>query len=439
MSERLDVRFSVGDDLLRHKAFLAAHAGANPLPAPRAGPQRGERWAVTQEWDASHTGTPGRGIEQVNPPLLVGWSPDGNRLFSSCNADGLTVWDTRGTRLGEDLYPYPYGNPYCLFVAQRGDFHWVLQVSQFTSVSRYHLHDPNARLISTGDESCLPFGWARLGDKAGLNRRRGIDPWRPGSHQIAFVHEYSSVKIVDVTGLPDDPAPAPTGINRLASLFRKRSVPARRSAKVPLHAAPPIHWLSFDSLGERNRTVFGFHFHPSGEYIAVTTGDWADRETRVHIVHVGSASIVSTIPSVVECRGWSPGGRYLLFVQKDAKGQAVVSAGVWDGATFDTQSGLSDDLFAAPWVAHSLTSDHEMALSADGLRVLTRSGGSVNSVIREGLGIRSGEELARVADYEFAHAEWHPHDPHCFATVGGAAAAAPASQHDKMLRIWRLV
>ena len=61
--------------------------------------------------------------------------------------------------------------------------------------------------------------------------------------------------------------------------------------------------------------------------------------------------------------------------------------------------------------------------------------------------LRAGEEVAQIADRAFADAAWHPFDPHCFVTVGGAGSEEHPDMYErdhnmpqgKLLRIWKLV
>ena len=59
--------------------------------------------------------------------------------------------------------------------------------------------------------------------------------------------------------------------------------------------------------------------------------------------------------------------------------------GAWDSHHFMAHYELSDDWFSRLWVIRTLGGEHDMAMSADGQRLLTRSGASVVSVTREAL------------------------------------------------------
>ena len=67
--------------------------------------------------------------------------------------------------------------------------------------------------------------------------------------------------------------------------------------------------------------------------------------------------------------------------------------------------------------------------------------------MREGCRVRAGEEVAQISDRAFADMAWHPLDPHCFVTVGGAGSERYPDTykrdhdmpHGRLLRIWRLV
>jgi hypothetical protein len=406
-----------------HQAFFRDYSTVEPLQTLGTPPSPGERWHVVAEWDASHS-VPKRGDGQkINPPSLVAWSPKAEHLFTACDAFGMSVWEASGHRYGEVFNESAYGYPRRFFINRRGASYRVLQETESYRNRYYFVYGDDARHICQGVNHDL-WGWINHEGYKGAYWKYGLNPWRPRSDEIAFVHEYSGLKFVNVDKLWSD----------------------SKSGNKPLHEAPTVHFLKFDSFGPGGKTICSFHFHPSGEYVAVTTGDWDDETQRlVHIVHIASAHVVARIPACTRELGWSPGGRYLLF-KKWPQGEQAEQLGAWDSHHFTVQYGLSDDWFSRPWVIRTLGGEHDMAMSADGQRLLTRSGASVVSVTREGSRLREGEEMAQIADRMFADAAWHPFDPHCFVTVGGLGSEKYPDMyqrdhswpHGRLLRIWKL-
>jgi transcriptional regulator with XRE-family HTH domain len=445
MSQPYPVEFADTGSIETHQAFFQAYSGDEPISVLQSPPRIGETWRVVAEWDAGHQ-VPKRGDRQkINPPSLVAWSPKGDRLFTSCDAFGMTAWDTTGWKYGEVSDDAAYGYPIRFFVTQRGGSIKILQETQSYQHKYYNIYDGEADSICEGINHNL-WGWGAQGIRSGLNRQQGLDPWRPGSvGELAFVHKYSGLRFVDVTKLPDKQIDAGSFLKKVSTAFRGGQI----AEKVPVHEAPALRCLQFDSLGERDSTIFSFHFHPSGEYVAVTTGDWDDKtQRRIHIVHIKSALIVASIPASTDSLGWSPTGRYLLFKKwtMGTDGKRMENVGVWDSNRFEASYGLSDDWYSRPWVLQTLSSENEYSLSADGQRLLTRSGALVASVMREGCLIREGGKVAQIAEREFANAAWHPVDPHCFVTVGGEGSKEYPDTYDRdqnmphgrLLRIWRL-
>jgi hypothetical protein len=191
----------------------------------------------------------------------------------------------------------------------------------------------------------------------------------------------------------------------------------------------------------------------------VNTGA-SDRETHraVHVVHIDSCCVIGSTGSPAESIGWSPAGRYLLL-KKWAPGSSGTraSASVWDMSTFEEFTPGSE-ILSQPWAAkayfyappslHRLSGDfwsQNRLLSADGRRMLSKSGTEVLAVQGEGCEIDAKQALAQLPGGPFAHAAWHPVDPHCLVTVGGAGSEEfpdtytrdRDSRHGRLARIWR--
>lgn len=446
MKAPVELRFCDRAETDRHRAFLHAQCSVE-LSSALASPSTDESWMMMAEWDAAHE-VPNAGDGKVNPPGLVAWSPTGDRLFTSCDAFGLTVWEAgalawdRNPRiLGADLNSAAYGYPIRFFPSQRRYDTYVLMETMTGRNQYYSIYTGEATPLCRGTNAHL-WGWGLWASVAGrrLNRTAGIDPWKTGSHGcLAFIHNYSTLKVVDVTKLPDRPLARRDLWFEFYCWITGRAQSAGRPMKVPVHEASVERWISFDSLGTRDNTIFGYHFHPTGEYLAVTTGDYdSERRRSVHIVHLASAAIVASVPMTAESLGWSEGGRYLVCRRSP---EWVC---VWDSATFEEIPEPAGDLLAQPWILKALAAaEPDLAISADGQRLLANSATSLCNTKRSGSRIVPGEELAKIASQPFAHAAWHPTDPHCFATVGGAPSKElPATykrdgvSHGRLLRLW---
>jgi serine/threonine protein kinase len=472
-SEKLEVQFADLDSVERHKAFFAAYVGEEQMRLAPASSYGDETWLSYSSWDAGQPLEKSRDGRNINPPVLVGWSPDGRLLFSANDAWGLKVWRARdGHPVAQDGGG-AYGYPLRFFVTQRGEDHYrVLQETSSNRERYYLIHDGAAVKINEGITDSF-WGFARRapGPPAAIGCTGGLDPWRPGSeYELAVVENYSVLKIVNVTRLAETAAASRRAAAGKGSLIdvlfnRRRSAPdPTSSGRGALAGAGAAVSLDFGSLGARDKTIFGFHWHPSGEYIAVHTGDWENREhRRSHIVHVRSGLIVASVPPTATGLRWSPTGRYLLVkrwrksLSADGRtGGLQANAEVWDATRFESSVGDLDQILSQPWALHGLHSaptlptdsdgDATTSLSLDGRRMLIESGTVITSVERDGCTVRSGQILARIAGQPFAHVAWSPTDSHCFVTVGGESSKKyPETyrycdrQHGRLLRVWRLV
>lgn len=431
----------------RHRAFFYAQQSDELSSASVVLPST-ESWRAVREWDAAHEVPKAGDGRKVNPPRLVAWSPKGDRLFTSCDAFGLTIWEAGSLEwdrvprvLGSDLNSAAYGSPIRFFVSPRRYDAHVLIETQTGRNQYYSIYSGEATSLCRGTNAHL-WGWGLWASVADtpLNRTAGIDPWKPGSQaQLAIVHTYNTIKLVDVALLPDRTTASRDWWFELFCWITGRTQSAGRPLKVPVHEAPAERWISFDILGTRDSTIFAYHFHPSGEYLAVTTGDTdSERRRSIHIVHLASAAIVASVSMTAESLGWSEGGRYLVCRRSPE------SVTIWDSVTFEEVAEPDDQLLAQPWVLKALAAtERDLVISADGQRLLTKSATTICAAKRNGSRIVSGEELATIASQPFAHAAWHPSDPHCFVTVGGPPSKELPETYGhsgipqgRLLRVW---
>jgi hypothetical protein len=178
-----------------------------------------------------------------------------------------------------------------------------------------------------------------------------------------------------------------------------------------------------------------FAWHPSGKYVAVTTGHQEDKSMRrVHILDYEKAEIVASVPPTMTAVGWSPGGR-LLFCQRwtgaytsDWKVETVV----WDSHAWALRD-LSEEERREPWARHfefTGLGARDDALNANGTLSASPNLQSGWSITIRG-NDSEGAEMMLPVEGKVSHVAWSPTDSRCLATVGGDDA--PHS-----LRVWQL-
>jgi hypothetical protein len=342
--------------------------------------------------------------------------------LSSWHADGGLL----GYAAGAHVMPYAYGTPDWHYVSQDGSL--VLQRAHTAQNNWWSVYDRNARLLASGINP-LRFWYDQPLSKTASYSHDWVNPWRPGSSQIAIVQDYHTLRILDARTLPPPRKgiPGPLIVRQVANLMRSDD-----STEI-LDRAETVAALRFDGLGVTDRAIMRFQWHPSGEYVAVNTGDHDDRSMRrIHIVHVHSAAIVASVPFTSASLGWSRNGRYLLYCKWT--GQSV-SPGIWDGEAWECRTTEDDPLLDEPWALHALfpcLGEQRDALSCDGRRMLgSDPEPGIYAAKRSGPWVVRGEQVATLDARRIAHAAWSPVDPTCLATVGGEDA--PES-----LRLWRL-
>jgi len=431
------VRFATGQNLEQARAFFAASGvGSSRVPAASV-PERleGAAWELIEEWDASHR-VPRRGDgKRINTPSLVEWSPDGEMLVTACDAFGLTRWYSDGRRVGGGTPPYAYGDPRRFFWSPDGGL--VLLEAQTALNIWWSIQSADGRIV----RQVVANGFWLWGSDSlnhyGLHRTRCFNPWRPGASQLLIVsYDAPQLDLIDVSALPErETTDLPVLLAHAVGLARlvAKSLSGAGDEPEGLAATPPTKSVSLAPLGAQDRRIMRFAWHPSGRYVAVTTGHSEDKGMRrVHVLDYESAEIVASLPPSTTGVGWSPGGR-LLFCQQWTGAYTSdwkIETLVWDSHEWSLR-GLTEDERRQPWARHyeftglGVRND---ALNADGtLRARLETG--VTVCANDGGG---HEEATRVPlEGQVDYLAWSPTDPRRLATVGGDDA--PHS-----LRIWRL-
>jgi hypothetical protein len=182
----------------RHRARLGALIGPAEKRIPQIAPAThpGERWQVVAEWDASHA-VPKRGDGKgINPPGLVAWSPNGDRMFTSSDAWGLACWTPSGEKIGSVGHDTDYGRSGPAFISQLGSSCMILRESYTSQCNYIMLHNDRTEIMAESQQGL--YKWAY----PSMNREFPVSPWRPGSEwELAILQDRDVIAVLDVSGL----------------------------------------------------------------------------------------------------------------------------------------------------------------------------------------------------------------------------------------------
>ncbi len=399
-------KYAIGTRLEEHRNFfLGTSIGGSKI---RAKENRGLQWKVVSEWDASHA-VPRRGDgKRINSPQLVEWSPVDDQIVTACDAFGASRWMEDGCRSGGSTSRSAYGTAERFFWSPDGKK--TLLESSTALTTYWHIHDENCNLYrAIIKEGC---GWGRdFLSQYGFNRTKNFNPWRPGANQIV-VERHGGGPILDLLDVASFP----------------KSIILKRSTQVS-----PIESIDLCELGALDESVFRYAWHPSGQYIAVTSGSSDSYEARrVHIIHWNSGEIVATIPQTVIGLGWSPGGRLFVCHSWTAPytDDWVTDLRVWDSHEWALRR-LTPEEQALPRVRQLDTSERgESIVSADGQHVLSRIPRKPEDLANYSKDSENPSEVLALSGGA-EHAAWSYRDPKCFASVGGLDS--------KVVRVWKMV
>jgi WD40-like Beta Propeller Repeat len=390
----------------RSKAlFMEAVTACLPPPSvKKATPlSMNETWTVDyDEWDASHA-VPKRGDgKRINNPTLIAWSPDGTELVTACNARTFTRWSVDGARIGGNG-AYDHASPAIRFCWSPDGNLVLLEGVNLAGLNRWWTIQDRRGEVLWKVKQLGTLGFDNSAS-SNLERTEYRNPWRPWRAQLLVSRGESHLDLLNVLETIDS----------------------------------PVASLDFSRLDDRDRRILRYHWHPSGEFLAVTVCDPSNEHLTRHvrIIHLGRGEIVASIPSISTGMGWSPDGQSLLFSMWTAPytDNWQRETAMWDSGRWSHRE-LTEGEHDLVWVRrlhnNDLQNDHE-TLNADGSIVL-RYGKLLHSQAW-GQRVESASDCEVIRELpRYEHAAWSPTDPHCFATVGGD------NNSSRMVRIWRLV
>ena len=138
------IQFAAGDRLDQHRTFFGGLGDVTVGPAKNP-PRPGENWRVAIEWDASLKVRKRPDGTNTNTPLLITWSPQGDHLFTSCDAFGLSSWLDDGRWVGSHTEHHAYGHPIRCFVSPCGKY--IFQQVR-TGYNYWHIFSRSGALLA---------------------------------------------------------------------------------------------------------------------------------------------------------------------------------------------------------------------------------------------------------------------------------------------------
>jgi hypothetical protein len=413
----IEARFATSAEAASHGSFLKSTTLADLQPHKYASPpRRSERWVVSKQWEAmpdfkkwswwdrwkyspnAESFRPNflswyplagsEGIGQSVDWLVSGFGP-GNFLAWSVN--GSSQSDNTPRAFSEGTISRGYWS-----TTGDGQYGWFLSVGTRRSL------EPTATLWFMNKGTDIPSAqleWASLAFEGGVS----FNPWRP------FAREFAAINMVH---------------GRQFDFYKVGSL--ETSISQSLAAS-----IDLSSLPKDASEVDEWLWHPSGEYLVYRTvvrnPSSKAYSRRLHLLDPKTGQIALSSEPIVDfdvtdfrprLEGWNPGGQLLALDRAGAH--------VWDIASNRIRQASTDEQ-PAVWLRRIRALSNCRSFGDGGASVDGNRNFDYN---QSGLQVVSEQTSFSVGP--ISHAAWSPHDPHCFATVGGPESFANA------VRIWRL-
>lgn len=322
------------------------------------------RWVVAGEADASQLSSGRRKAAR-----LALWRPDGEQLATFAGAFSMRTWTADGRPLSDLGMADGASVPIVAFWSEDGE---VLLQGRWPTSQMWSVMNPGRQTIRTTTTKGLSWGWD-IDWAGGLRPDRGFSPWQPGGQGAILV------------ACLEPPA---------LRLYRTEQVALNTGAKavsdVPdLFDLPAAKTMTAPSLDAENSCVRRYAWHPTGDYVAVTTGAFNGLGARyTTVLDIASGAQVAEVGIDTSVVGWTPDGRQLL-VEHRAHSADEPALRAWDARDWTLRS-LSGDEVDDPWTCELRESGVEATgLAASGratLRLQHLSGERSLTVGRSGSG-----------------------------------------------------
>lgn len=412
------IQVATGDELAQLKALLQSVSSTRIRRFEDESALRGTVLSLKLEGTEDASQHAPRSTPSHPSPRLVSWSPDGRYLVTACGAWGCTFWACEGGSLASRWRYHPkscYGEPQTVIWSRSGNRFLLLgstarcQYVEIYESSHGHSADHTPRMVADNSFTSSLYGYLHKIDVP------AFEPWRPGSTDL-LVPDGDTIALVDESLIERERDTRATSLaGFLIDLVRSRPAKAPPSLRNARKSS-----TSLGLLGARDKYPTGFAWHPSGQYLALTTEEIrSDGESnKVHIIHFDSSKIVTSLPDVA-ARGWNGGGGLLLL---ETSNKAIR---VWDACSDSTREATQHERASTEFARTVSSIESGYKANARGDLMLGPGSGAYDV-------IRCSDRTSLFSLPEgIKWTAWSPTDPLCFATVGGRDS--PNS-----LRLWRV-
>lgn len=415
------IQFPSREELHRLQSLLASVSAGKSAPRNHSSPD----WAACSRLalkelgrnDASQKAP--RSTPSIVSPKLLSWSPDGRNLVTACGAWGCTYWDAE--RLSQSWHYHPascYGEPTRILWSENGNrFSLGGRTAQASYVSIYDASYGQSSECPPPTTAC---GLYSMQYAEPWNRHEIFlfSPWRPGTMSI-LVPNSRALTLIEASSIE---------VPRERTWMERMGFKA--TSKSPVLEDAGRFSIGIETLGSMDHSIEGLFWHPSGQFLALTTSDGSSGSVRnVRIVHFESAAVLATISGATAC-GWNRTGGLLLldFGQRDtgANSEPVAQRfAVWDAVRFSVRP-ITDDEAASEGLGHRIASISSNAKSNATGDLIVRQQNRTSQIVR-----RADSAVLATLPEGIADIAWSPTDPTRLATVGGNEAPND-------LRVWNL-